>query len=146
MVRYKDKDSKKEDWQTRSLSVLSFLARPRIVVALVGFQPSDVATRQCSSELGITLAAPSVLVHVIAVAAALGEQLACNLTRLTVLDGDGLHGSRVTQGECLAVERTLSRWRRAVGGVVDLRTGRAAHAHRGSLSKRSRTADRGRSQ
>ena len=98
-----------------------------VTEALIGLQPTDVATRQCSSELGIALAAPSVLIHLVAFT--LGEQLAHNLTRLTVLDGDGLHGRGVTQGDCLTVERALSCRCRAVGGVVDLCTVRTTHTH-----------------
>ena len=80
-----------------------------------------------TQELSIGVAL--VLVHVVAVAAGLGEQLACDFTRLIVLDGDGLHGGSVTQGECLTVERALSRRRTAVGGVVDLSAVRTADAH-----------------
>ena len=75
------------------------------------------------------------------VVAALGEGLRGNFAALTVLDGDGLHGSGVAQGECCAVERALSRWHAAVGGVADLRAVRPADAHRGGLGKRRLTAD-----
>ena len=51
------------------------------------------------------------LVVLASVIVTLGEGLAGNLAALTVLDGDGLHGARFTQGECRAVERALSRRR-----------------------------------
>lgn len=48
---------------------------------------------------------------------------------LAVLDGDGLHSGSLSQGQWTAVERTLSRRLAAIGGVADLSTGRARHAH-----------------
>ena len=72
---------------------------------LVDFQSTDFAARQCSSKLGIALAAPSVHVAWVAavatVAARLGEYLACDRTRLAVLDGDSLHGGRIHQSQLL---------------------------------------------
>ena len=79
-------------------------------------------------------------------AAGLGEHLAHNLTRLSVLDGYSLHGGCSAQGECLTVHCALCRRHTAVCGVVNLSTVRTTHAHLGRVGELRVTANGGRSQ
>ena len=79
------------------------------------------------------------------VTAGLDERLAGDLTRLSVLDGDSLHGSCSVQGECLTVQGALGRRRAAVGGVVDGCTVRTTHAYLSRVGELRVTADSGRS-
>ena len=46
-----------------------------------------------------------------------------------ILDGDGLHGGGLTQGDGLLVLQALVGRRRAVNGVEDAGTCRTAHGH-----------------
>ena len=81
-----------------------------------------------------SLITPLVGVSFVATVSALGEHLRGHGTALAVLDGDGLDGSRVAQGDGLAVEGALRGRVVAVRGVVDLCTVRTSHGHLGRPS------------
>ena len=66
---------------------------------------------------------------VVGTAVALDELLRGHLTRLAVLDGDGLQSDRRAHGDGLCVQRAAGRRRRAVRGVVNLSAVRTAYGH-----------------
>ena len=76
-------------------------------------------------------------------ARALAECAGAHLTRLAVQDGDGLDGRRLRQGECCAIQRALAGGRRAVSGVVHIRSLRTLNGHLGRLRERVLTIDLG---
>ena len=75
------------------------------------------------------------------VAAVLGEYLGGCLAALTVLDGDCLNGSGITQSDCLAVQAALCVRSCTVCGVADLCAIRAADTYLRTLVEWSLTTD-----
>ena len=71
--------------------------------------------------------------RVVSTAVALHELLGGHLTRLAVLDGDGLQGHGRAHGDSLSVQRAAGRRRRAIRGVANLSAVRTTHGH---LSRR----------
>ncbi len=67
--------------------------------------------------------------RIVATAGILDELLRGHLTRLAVLDGDGLQGDRRAHGDGLGVQRAAGRRSRTVRGVANLSAVRTAHGH-----------------
>ena len=59
----------------------------------------------------------------------------------TILDGDGLHGRGLTQGDGTFVQGALSGGHGAIQRVVDFRASRAGHAHLSALLKLGGSAE-----
>ena len=77
-------------------------------------------------------------------AGALGVGAAGHLAAHAVLDGDGLEGGGLGEGQGTAIHCALCRRRAAVGGVVDLGTVGAADGHLGRFGELRLTRFRGR--
>ena len=107
--------------------------------------------RQNLSELSSALAYPQpsssllhltslVLAHAVVVAC-LGVDAAGDFRAYTVLDGDGLQGGGLREGQRLSILGALSGWRGAVGGVVDASAVGTGDGYLSALSELSITAE-----
>ena len=78
---------------------------------------------------------------VVGTAVALDELLGGHLTRLAVLDGDGLQSNGRAHGDGLCVQRAAGRRLTAVRGVANLCAVRTAHGHLCRRGERRLTAN-----